>query len=200
MEIHLPVIIQPMVSSVVGLNIGKYSIFHRPDKAMLFVMVKACLPLKIILFSVLMRTLLFSYSFASVQLILIYINSQNSWFPSVCIMSLSVVKSVIFLQTYWPVVDPGGPRGPWPPWPQFFTFRIWKYVPDIGSWLKVCTLDPYLNPGSVTVDWLIRLVLYRKNRKKTDLSLDYFFISAAYSLCTFSLAPRTPGTPLLRAA
>ena len=32
-------------------NIGKYNIFQRPNKAMLFVMVKACLSLENILFS-----------------------------------------------------------------------------------------------------------------------------------------------------
>ena len=37
-----------MVPSVVSINIDKYNIFHRPDEAMLFVMVKACLCLKII--------------------------------------------------------------------------------------------------------------------------------------------------------
>ena len=43
--IHL----HPMVPSVVCINIGKYNIFHRPDKAMMFVMVKACLCANIIL-------------------------------------------------------------------------------------------------------------------------------------------------------
>ena len=38
-----------MVLSVTGINIGRYSIFYRPDEAMLFVMVKACLHLQNIL-------------------------------------------------------------------------------------------------------------------------------------------------------
>ena len=38
-----------MVPYVIGRNIGKYNIFHWPDEAMLFVMVKAELHLKIIL-------------------------------------------------------------------------------------------------------------------------------------------------------
>ena len=32
-----------MVASVISINIGKHNIFHRPDVAMLFVMMKACL-------------------------------------------------------------------------------------------------------------------------------------------------------------
>ena len=34
-------ITQPVVPSIVGINIGKYIIFHRPDEAMTLVMVKA---------------------------------------------------------------------------------------------------------------------------------------------------------------
>ena len=40
---------QQMMPSVVSMNVGKYNIFYRPDEAMLFVIVKACLHLKIIL-------------------------------------------------------------------------------------------------------------------------------------------------------
>ena len=39
-----------MESSVVSINIGKYNICHRPDEAILFVMVEACLCLENILF------------------------------------------------------------------------------------------------------------------------------------------------------
>ena len=39
----------PMVPSMLSIIIGKYNIFHRLDDTMLFVMVKACLHLKIIL-------------------------------------------------------------------------------------------------------------------------------------------------------
>ena len=35
-----------MVQSVISINIDKYNIFHRPDEAMLFFMVKACLCLQ----------------------------------------------------------------------------------------------------------------------------------------------------------
>ena len=45
----MSLITQPMVPSVVIINIHKYNIFYRPDEAMLFVMVKACVGLKIIL-------------------------------------------------------------------------------------------------------------------------------------------------------
>ena len=49
-----------MVSYVVSINIGKYNVFHRPDEAMLFVMVKVCLHLKnILLFRKLKDFLLF---------------------------------------------------------------------------------------------------------------------------------------------
>ena len=51
MAIHLPLIEEPMVPSVPSIHIGKYNIFQRPDEAMLFVMVKAHLYLKIFLFS-----------------------------------------------------------------------------------------------------------------------------------------------------
>ena len=37
-----------MVPSVVSINIGKYNIFKRPDKALLFVMLKVCIHLKYI--------------------------------------------------------------------------------------------------------------------------------------------------------
>ena len=44
-------IAHPMLPSVVIVNIGKYNISQRPDEAMLFVMVKACLCLKKICYS-----------------------------------------------------------------------------------------------------------------------------------------------------
>ena len=43
---QVSLIAQPMVPSVVSVYIVEYNIFHRPDEAMLFVMVKACLCLK----------------------------------------------------------------------------------------------------------------------------------------------------------
>ena len=42
-------------------NFGKYDIFHRPDEAMLFVMLKAYLYLKLICYSEHLRTLFFIY-------------------------------------------------------------------------------------------------------------------------------------------
>ena len=50
----MQIITQPMVPYVVRINIEKHTIFHRPDEAMLFVMVNTCLHLKNIL---LLRTL-----------------------------------------------------------------------------------------------------------------------------------------------
>ena len=50
-----------------------------------------------------------------------------------------------------------GSRGPWPPWPQFFTFRVWKYVPNktFGPPAPILHLAPHLNPGSATVYLLV---------------------------------------------
>ena len=46
---EMPLITQPMILSVVSINVGKYSVSHRHDEAMLFVMVKACVCCQIIL-------------------------------------------------------------------------------------------------------------------------------------------------------
>ena len=64
MSTHLALITQPMVPSVVSINFGKDNIFHKPDEAILFVMMKACLHLKIIfLFRTFENTVLFIYGF-----------------------------------------------------------------------------------------------------------------------------------------
>ena len=63
-----------MVISVVSINIGKYNIFHIPDEAMLYVMMKACIcPNIILLFRTFENFALHLHFFMSYQFIQFFI-------------------------------------------------------------------------------------------------------------------------------